>query len=199
MKRSETVGNGWKRSETWSGQNLFNPHFFFIKHFRATPFFFLKVQRCPRGNGWKQSEIAPSLGKKDMFLHNFQTFFMNICYKTTTFLPSEGAISDCFQPFPLGHLWTFQKKNGVARKCLIKKRMRVEQVLAWSCFRPFPTVSNRFRPFHFFWTIYWTTSICGRLIQCKPVQTMTLKFFGATLVRVHCTKYCIVTLISNIP
>ena len=37
----------------------------------------------------------------------------------------------------------------------------------------------------------------GRLIQCKPVQTMTLKFFGATLVRVHCTKYCILTLISN--
>ena len=43
------------------------------------------LQRCPRGNGWKQSEIAPSLGKKDMFLHNFQTFFMNICYKTTCF------------------------------------------------------------------------------------------------------------------
>ena len=45
------------------------------------------------------------------------------------------------------------------------------------CFRLFPTVSDRFRPFHFFWTIYWTTSIYGRLIQCKPVQTMTLKFF----------------------
>ena len=64
MKRSETVGDGRKRSETLSGQNLFNPHVFLKnKHFRATPFF-LKVQRCPRGNGWKQSEIAPSLGKK---------------------------------------------------------------------------------------------------------------------------------------
>ena len=63
----------------------------------------------------------------------------------------------------------------------------------------FPTVSDCFRPFHFFWTINWTTSIYGRLIQCKPVQTMTLKFFGATLVRVHCTKYCILTLISNNP
>ena len=60
-------------------------------------------------------------------------------------------------------------------------------------------VSDRFRPFHFFWTINWTNSIYGRLIQCKPVQTMTLKFFRATLVRVHCTKYCILTLISNIP
>ena len=36
-------------------------------------------------------------------------------------------------------------------------------------------------------------------IQCKPMQTMTLKLFRATLVRVHCTKYCILTLISNIP
>ena len=53
----------------------------------------------------------------------------------------------------------------------------------------FPTVSDRLRPFHFFWTINWTNSIYGRLIQCKPVQTMTLKFFRATLVRVHCTKY----------
>ena len=40
MKRSETVGNGRKRSETWSGKNLFNSHFFLNKHFRATPFFF---------------------------------------------------------------------------------------------------------------------------------------------------------------
>ena len=95
------------------------------------------LQRCPRGNGWKQSEIAPSLGKKDMFLHKFQTFFMNICnicYKTTSF----------------------------------------------------------------FWTINWTNSIYGRLIQCKPVQTMTLKSFGATLLHVHCTNYCILTLVSNI-
>ena len=80
-----------------------------------------------------------------------------------------------------------QKKNCVARKCLFLKEMRVGQVLAWSCcrpfptvsdrFRPFPTVSDRFRPFHFFWRINWTKSIYGRLIQCKPVQTMTLKFF----------------------
>ena len=27
------------------------------------------------------------------------------------FLPSEGAISDCFQPFPLGHLWTPEGAN----------------------------------------------------------------------------------------
>ena len=138
MKRSETVGNGRKQSETWSGQNLSNPHFL-KKTFPRNAVCFLKVQRCPRGNGWKQSEIAPSLGKKDMFLHNFQTCFMNICYKTTTFLPSEGAISDCFQPFPLGHLWTFKKKLRCA-EIFFFKEMRVGQVLA----RLFPTVSDRF-------------------------------------------------------
>ena len=112
MKRSETVGNGRKHDQAKTCPTRIS----LKKNISAQRIFFLKVQRCPRGNGWKQSEIAPSLGKKDMFLHNFQSCFMNICYKTTTFLPSEGAISDCFQPFPLGHLWTFKKKC-VARKC----------------------------------------------------------------------------------
>ena len=138
-KRSETVGNGRKHDQAKTCSTRI---FFLIKHFRATPFFFLKVQRCPRGNGWKQSEIAPSLGKKDMLLHNFQTFFMNICYKTNTFLPSEGAISDCFQPFPLGHLWTFKKKRRCA-EMLNKKNA------GWTSFGliMFPTVSDRFRLF----------------------------------------------------
>ena len=119
------------------------PAFLFKINSSAQCSFFLKAQRCPRGNGWKQSEIAPSLGKKHMFLHNFQTCFMNICYKTATFLPSEGAISDCFQPFPLGHLWTF-KKNFVARKCFFTKKIGLDKF--WpdhvsDCFRPFPTVS----------------------------------------------------------
>ena len=162
MKRSETVGNGRKHDQA----KTCSTRIFLKISISRNAVFFLKVQRCPRGNGWKQSEIAPSLGKKDKFLHNFQTFFMNICYKTTICLPSEGAISDCFQPFPLGHLWTFQKKRRCA-EMLIFKNMRVEQVLAWSCFRPFPTVSDRFRLFHFFWRINWTNSIYGRLIQCK--------------------------------
>ena len=197
MKRSETVGNGRQRSATFGnsrkhdqGKTCPTRISFQNKHFRATHFF-LKVQRCPRGNGWKQSEIAPSLGKKDMFLHNFQTFFMNICYKTTTFLPSEGAISDCFQPFPLGHLWTFKKKC-VARKCLFWKEMRVGQVLAWSCFRlfptvadrcrPFPTVSDRFRPFHFF-----SERLIGPIpfmeawSSANPCKPWRLSFFVRTL------------------
>ena len=65
MKRSETVGNMIR-------PKLVQPAFFKNQHFRATPFFFLKVQRCPRGNGWKQSEIAPSLGKKTCFYAIFK-------------------------------------------------------------------------------------------------------------------------------
>jgi len=78
-----------------------------------------------------------------MFLHNFQSFFMNICDKTRTFLPSEGAISDCFQPFPLGHLWTFKKKTALRGKAYFKKNA------GWTSFGliMFPTVSDCFRPF----------------------------------------------------
>ena len=100
--------------------------------------------------------------------------------------------------FPTVSPWTpldLQKKTALRGNAYFKKNA------GWTSFGliMFPTVSDCFRPFHFFWTINWTTSIYGRLIQCKPVQTMTLKFFGATLVRVHCTKYCILTLLSNIP
>ena len=108
--------------------------------------------------------------------------------------------------FPTVSPWTpldLQKKNCVARKRLFKKHV------GWTSFGliMFPTVSDRFRPFptvsdrfHFSERLYnWTNSVYGRLFQCKPMQTMTLKFFRATLVRVHCTKYCILTLISHIP
>ena len=71
-------GNGRKQLETWSAKNLSNPQYFKNKRFRATQFFFWKVQRCPRGNGWKQSEIAPCGLDK--------------------FWPDH--VSNCFRPFP---------------------------------------------------------------------------------------------------
>ena len=139
MKRSETVGNSRKHDQAKTCPTRIS----LKKTFPRNADFFLKVQRCPRGNGWKQSEIAPSLGKKVVFLHNFQTCFMNICYKTTTFLPSEGAISDCFQPFPLGHLWTFKKKSALRGNVFFLRNA------GWTSFGliMFPTVSDRFRPF----------------------------------------------------
>ena len=161
-KRSETVGNGRKQSETWSGQNLFNPIFFFLISISAQRRFFFEGPKVSKGK-------------------RFQTCFYTI--------------------FPLDTFGPSKKKRRCAEMLFLKKfglnKFWPDHVS--DCFRPFPTVSDRFRPFHFFWTINWTTSIYGRLIQCKPVQTMTLKFFGATLVRVHCTTYCILTLISNIP
>ena len=81
-----------------------------------------------------------------MFLHNFQPCFMNIFYKTTTFLPSEGAISDCFQLFSLGHLWTpldLQKKSALRGNAyFLLDKFWPDHVSA--CFRPFPIVSDRF-------------------------------------------------------
>ena len=80
----KTVGNGRKRSETVGNMirpKLVQPAFLKISisaQHRATIFFFEGPKVSLRGNGWKQSEIAPSLGKKNMFLHNVQTFCMNM-------------------------------------------------------------------------------------------------------------------------
>ena len=90
--------------------------------------------------------------------------------------------------FPLRTPLDLQKKHRCA-EILIFKKLRVGQVLAWSCFRPFPTVSDRFsdrfRPLPFFWTINWTNSAYGRLIQCKSMQTMTLNFFSCDPCALH--------------
>ena len=157
-KRSATVGNSRKHDQAKTCPTRIS---FKNKHFRATHFF-LKVQRCPRGNGWKQSEIAPSLGKKDMFLHIFKHFSWTYATKQLLFGRAKVRSPTVSNRFPLD---TFgpSKKNCVARKCLFLKEMR-----GWTSFglimfptvsdrcRPFPTVSDRFRPFHLFWTINWT-------------------------------------------
>jgi hypothetical protein len=56
----ETVGNGWKhdQAKTCPTRNTLKISV------TAQRNFFLNVRRCARGNGWKQSEIAPLLGKK---------------------------------------------------------------------------------------------------------------------------------------
>ena len=197
FRKNETVGNGRKQSETVGNMirpKLVQPAFFLNKYFRATPFFFESkgVQGETVGNS-RRSHLRSA--KKPCLYAIFKQW----TYATKQLLVAEGSVRSGLQPFPLGHLWTFIYIRRCAEMFILKKCGLNKFWPDHVCFRPFPTVSDRFRPFHFFWTIYWTTSIYGRLIQCKPVQTMTLKFFGATLVRVHCTKYCILTLISNIP
>ena len=56
------------------------------------------------------------------------------------FLPSKGAISDCFQLFPLGHLWTFKKQTALCGNAHFEKNA------GWTSFGliMFPTVSDRF-------------------------------------------------------
>ena len=120
----------------------------------------------------------------------FQTFFMNMFYKATNYF-SAGPKCD-FHLFPTVSLWTFDfvKQMHCAD---IHTLWNIRQVLVWSCFRSFPSVSKGF-PF------------CDRpsgqiqfrkLIQCKPVPTMMLRSFHPTCVRLHCTKYCILTWISK--
>ena len=89
------------------------------------------------------------------------------------FLPSEGAISDCFQPFPLGHLWTFKKKMRCAKMFFLRNcgldKFWPDHVS--DRFRPFPTVSDRFRPFPTV-SIFLSDELDQfRLWKADPVQT----------------------------
>ena len=124
-----------------------------------------------------------------MFLHNVHMLQNNY------FFARSPTVSN---RFPLDTFGPSKKKLRCAEMFMFKRNA------GWtsSGLIMFPTVSDRFRPFptiSFFLNDYWTKSIYGMLIQCKPVQNKTLKYFRATLVRVHCTKYCILTLIPNIP
>ena len=112
--------------------------------------------------------------------------FTNLMFKFNPHLLSHASCNfnarlnhQKFVPFGWRVTLLDLKKKRRGAEIFILKKMRVGQVLSWSCFRLFPTVSHCFRLFHFVWTINWTNSIYGRLIQCKPVQTMTLNFQGA--------------------
>ena len=64
FRKMEIVGNSRKRSDTVGTMirlNLSNPHFFNNRYFIC----FWKVQRCPKGNGWKRLETvgAPTFAR----------------------------------------------------------------------------------------------------------------------------------------
>ena len=161
MKRSETVGNSRKHDQAKTCPTRIS----FLKiNISAQRSFFLKVQRCPRGNGWKQSEIAPSLGKKDMFLHNFQTFFMNICTKQRLFCRAKVRSPTVSNRFPLDTFGPSKKKLRCAEMFIFKKKCGLDKF--WpdhvsDCFRPFPTVS--------FFLKDWLDQF--HLWKADPVQT----------------------------
>ena len=125
---------------------LVQPAFFFIKHFRATPFFFWRskgVQGETVGNS-RRSHLRSA--KKTCFYTIFKHFSWTYATKQLLFCRAKVRSPTVSNRFPLDTFGPSKKKRRCA-EMLNKKKMRVEQVLAWSCFRPFPTVSNRFRPF----------------------------------------------------
>ena len=152
MKRSETVGNSRKHDQAKTC-----PTPIFLISISAQRSFFLKVQRSPKGNGWKQSEIAPSLrSAKTMFLHHFQIFFMNYTLLHNNYFFAERRCD--LRLFPTVSPWTpldLEKKTALRGNVYFKKKCGLDKF--WpdhvsDCFRPFPTVS-------FFWTIIWANSI----------------------------------------
>ena len=186
MKRSEMVGNMIR-------PKLVQPAFLKKNISAQRKFFFWRskgVQGETVGNS-RRSHLRSA--KKTCFYIIFKHVSWTYATKQLLFCRAKVRSPTVSNRFPLD---TFG---------LSKKKLRCADFFfrnaGWTSFGliMFPTISDRFRPFHFFWTINWSNSIYGRLIQSKSVQTMMLKFFRATLVRVHCTKYCILTLISNIP
>ena len=152
MKRSETVGNSRKRSETVGNGRKHDqaktcPTRIFLKWaFPRNAVFFFEGPKVSKRKRLETVGDRTFARQKRHVFTQFLTFFMNICYKATTFLPSEGAISDCFQPFPFGHLCTFKKKRRCAEMLILKKcglnKFWPDHVS--DRFRPFPTVSDRF-------------------------------------------------------
>ena len=143
MKRSETVGNGRKQSETWSGQNLSNPAFLSKINISAQRSFFFEGPKVSKGKRLETvGDRTFARPKSSCFVAYVHEKCLKIC-KNMSFLPSEGAISDCFQPFPLGHLWTFKKKLRCAEMFIFERNA------GWTSFGliMFPTVSDRCRPF----------------------------------------------------
>ena len=127
--------NGRKRSETWSGQNLFNPHFLKISISAQHRFFWRSkgVQGETVGNS-RSSHLRSA--KKTRFYTIFKHFSWTYATKQLFLCRAKVRSPTVSNRFPLD---TFgpSKKNGVARKCLFLKNA------GWTSFGliMFPTVS----------------------------------------------------------
>ena len=112
MKQSETVGNSRKRSETWSGQNLFNPHILKISISAQRRFFWRSkgVQGETVGNS-RRSHLRSA--KKTSFYTIFKHFSWTYATKQLFFCRAKARSPTVSNRFPLD---TFgpSKKNGVA-------------------------------------------------------------------------------------
>ena len=144
INRSEK-GNGRKRSETWSGQNLSNPHFL-KKNISAQRCFFFWRSKGVQGETVGNSRRSHLLSaKKTCFYIIFKHVSWTYATKQLLFCRAKVRSPSVSNRFPLDTFGPSKKKLRCAE--MFFKEMRVGQVLAWSCFRLFPTVSDRFRPF----------------------------------------------------
>ena len=129
-KTSETVGNSRKHDQAKTCPTRIS---FKNKHFRATQFFF----EGPKVSKGKRLE---TVGDRTFARQKCSWKMFENYVETCLFCRAKVRSPTVSNRFPLD---TFgpSKKNCVARKCLFLKEMWVRQVLAWSCFRLFPTVS----------------------------------------------------------
>ena len=157
MKRSETVGNSRKRSETVGNGRKHDqaktcPTRIFLKSLSAQRRFFFEGPKVSKGKRLETvGDRTFARQKKTCFYTIFNHFSWTYATKQQLFCRVKVRFPTVSNRFPLDSFGPSKKKRRCAERLF--KKMRVGQVLAWSCFRPFPTVSDRFRPFHFFWTI----------------------------------------------
>ena len=176
MKRSETVGNSRKRSETVGNMirpKLVQPAFFLKSAFpRNAVFIFWRskgVQGETVGNS-RRSHLRSA--KKTCFYTIFKHVSWTYATKQLLFCRAKVRSLTVSNRFPLDTFGPSKKKTALRGNTYFKKNA------GWTSFGliMFPTVSDRFRPFHFFWTINWTTSIMEGWSSANPCKPWRLSF-----------------------
>ena len=128
---------------------LVQPAFFSNKHFRATPFFF-EGPKVSKGKRLETVGDRTFARQKRNAFTQFSNIFHEHMLQNNYFFAERRCD---LRLFPTVSPWTpldLQKKIGVARNRLIKKNAGwtsfglIMFPTVSDCFRPFPTVSDRF-------------------------------------------------------
>ena len=140
-KRSATVGNSRKHDQAKTCPTRIS----FKINISAQRVFFWRSkggQGETVGNS-RRSHLRSA--KKTCFYIMFKHFSWTYATKQLLFCRAKVRSPTISNGFPLDTFGPSKKKLRCSEMFIFK--MRVGQVLAWSCFRLFPTVADRFRPF----------------------------------------------------